>query len=210
MSINSRIPGFHKLSIDERLAKIKEIVDLTDDEISMLKSAKAQVTIENIIGVMTTPIGLATNFLVDGQDRFVTMAVEEASVVAAASNAAKMTRDLGGFITSNTGSTMIGQIQLLDVPNPNFATQQILSRKDELINLANEQDPVLVKFGGGAIDIETRVLESATGTMLIVHLLVNALDAMGANAVNTMVESLAPVLEEITQGTVLLRIINLS
>ena len=208
MSINSRIPGFHKLSIDERLAKIKEIVDLTDDEISMLKSAKAQVTIENIIGVMTTPIGLATNFLVDGQDRFVTMAVEEASVVAAASNAAKMTRDLGGFITSNTGSTMIGQIQLLDVPNPNFATQQILSRKDELINLANEQDPVLVKFGGGAIDIETRVLESATGTMLIVHLLVNALDAMGANAVNTMVESLAPVLEEITQGTVLLRIIS--
>ena len=208
MSINSRIPGFHKLSIDERLAKIKEIVDLTDKEVSMLKSAKPQVTIENIIGVMTTQIGLATNFLIDGEDRFVTMAVEEASVVAAASNAAKMARDLGGFITSNTGSIMIGQIQLLNVPNPNFATQQILSKKDELIKLANEQDPVLVKFGGGAIDIETRVLESATGTMLIVHLLVDALDAMGANAVNTMVESLAPVLEDITQGTVLLRIIS--
>lgn len=208
MSINSRIPGFHKLSIDERLAKIKEIVNLTDKEVSMLRSAKPQVTIENIIGVMTTPIGLATNFMVDGKDRFVTMAVEEASVVAAASNAAKMARGLGGFITSNTGSIMIGQIQLLNVPNPNFATQQILSKKDELIKLANEQDPVLVKFGGGAIDIETKVLESATGTMLIVHLLVDALDAMGANAVNTMVESLAPVLEEITQGTVLLRIIS--
>ena len=208
MSINSRIPGFHKLSIDERLAKIKEIVDLTDSEISILKSSKPQVTIENIIGVMTIPIGVATNFLVDGKDRLVTMAVEEASVVAAASNAAKMTRDLGGFITSNTGSIMIGQVQLLDVPNPNFATQEILSRKDELIKLANEQDPVLLKFGGGAVDIETRVIESATGTMLIVHLLVDALDAMGANAVNTMVEALAPVLEEITQGSVLLRIIS--
>ncbi len=208
MNYNSALSGFHKLSIDDKLNKIKEMVELTDEEINRLRVTEAPVTIENTIGVMTVPIGVATNFTINGKDKLITMAVEEASVVAAASNAAKIARKHGGFKTSNTGANMIGQIQILNVMNPEFASQEIISRKDEIIKLANEQDPILVKFGGGAIDIETRIISTVTGVQLVVHLIVNALDAMGANAVNTMVEACAPLLEEITGGDVNLRILS--
>lgn len=208
MTLSSAISGFHKLSQEEKINKLQELVGLSDDDVSQLQVADAPVSIENIIGVMTIPIGVATNFTINGRDRFVTLAVEEASVVAAASHAAKIARQHGGFTTSTTGPYMIGQVQLLDVLQPHFASQAIQSSKDELLELANEQDPVLVKFGGGATDVTSRVIETAAGTMLIVHLIVNCLDAMGANAVNTMVEALAPKLEELTGGEAKLRIIS--
>jgi len=208
MELSSAISGFHKLTQDEKVKKIQELVDLTDEEVANLQVADAPVTIENIIGVMTVPIGVATNFKINGKDRLVTIAVEEASVVAAASHAAKIARKHGGFTTSTTGPYMIGQIQLLDVYQPYFVSQAIHSEKERLLQLANDQDPVLVKFGGGATDLETRVIDTATGPMLIVHLIVNCLDAMGANAVNTMAEAIAPELEEITGGEARLRIIS--
>ncbi|MHA2248748.1 MAG: hydroxymethylglutaryl-CoA reductase, degradative [Candidatus Kariarchaeaceae archaeon] len=208
MTFSSRISEFHKLKQDQKLLKLKELIGLTDDEINILTGMDAPVTIENIIGVIPIPIGLATNFTINGQDRFVTFAIEEASVVAAASNLAKIARKHGGFHTSNTEPHMIGQIQLLDVPNPVYASQEILSKKEEILKLANEQDPILVKYGGGAVDVETRVIATASGEMLIVHLIVNCLDAMGANAVNTMAEAIAPLLETITKGEARLRIIS--
>ncbi|MHA2092722.1 MAG: hydroxymethylglutaryl-CoA reductase, degradative [Candidatus Kariarchaeaceae archaeon] len=208
MKFSSRITGFHKLDTEGRLAKLKELVGLTDEEIATLQVTKPPVTIENTIGVMTIPIGLATNFIINSKDYLVPMAVEEASVVAAASNAAKIARSHGGFSTTHSGAYMIGQIQILDVPQPNFASHEVLSRKAEILKLANEQDPMLVKFGGGATDIETRIISTSAGDMLIVHLIVNCLDAMGANAVNTMAEACAPLLEEITHGQAQLRIIS--
>lgn len=213
MEFSSRIQGFHKLSQDERITKIKELCKLSQEEIDVLVVKKPALElfdkmIENNIGVMQVPIGVATNFIIDGKERLVTMAVEEASVVAAASNAARMTRPHGGFFTSNTGSHMIGQIQVLDVTAPEFAAQEILANKQKILDLANEQDPILVKFGGGAVDIETRIIGSAIGDMLVVHLVVNTLDAMGANAVNTMAEAVAPVIEEISGGNVRLRILS--
>ncbi|MCY3411123.1 MAG: hydroxymethylglutaryl-CoA reductase, degradative [Candidatus Heimdallarchaeota archaeon] len=208
MAYTSELSGFHKLNSNEKIAKIKEMVDLTEEEIKNLSSTEPPVTIENIIGIMTIPLGVATNFVVNGQDRLVTYAVEEASVVAAASNAAKIARKHGGFKTTNTGAIMIGQIQILNVLNPEFATHEIIAKKDEIIALANKQDPILVKFGGGAVDLETRIISTVTGEQIIVHLHVNTLDAMGANAVNTMVEACASMLEEITGGNVNLRILS--
>ncbi|OLS27794.1 MAG: 3-hydroxy-3-methylglutaryl-coenzyme A reductase [Candidatus Heimdallarchaeota archaeon LC_2] len=208
MTFSSRIPGFHKLTQDEKLNKLKGLVDLSDEEIAFLKVTESPVTIENVIGVMTLPIGLATNFIINGQEKLVTFALEEASVVAAASNLARMTRDHGGFETSNTGALMIGQIQVLDLQMPYFSAQQIHSNKEKILKLANKQDPILVKFGGGAEDLETRVISTAAGDMLIVHLIVNCLDAMGANAVNTMAEAIAPMIADITGGRVILRIIS--
>ncbi|MFV2014691.1 MAG: hydroxymethylglutaryl-CoA reductase, degradative [Candidatus Heimdallarchaeota archaeon] len=208
MTFSSRIPGFHKLSQDEKLSKLKDLVDLTEEEINTLNVTEPPVTIENIIGVMTLPIGLATNFVINGKERLITFAIEEASVVAAASNLARMTREHGGFETSNTGALMIGQIQILDLQMPYYSAQQIHSNKDKILKLANEQDPILIKFGGGAQDLETRIISTATGDMLIVHLVVNCLDAMGANAVNTMVEAVAPLIAELTGGRVKLRIIS--
>lgn len=208
MEFTSSLSGFHKLTQEEKLAKIQQMVDLTEEEVQSLQTSEAPVTIENTIGVMTVPIGVATNFMINGTDRLITYAVEEASVVAGASKAAKMTRKHGGFVTTNTGPYMIGQIQVLHVQQPYFASQVIHEHKAELIEMANQQDPILVKFGGGATDIETRVIETSTGVMLIVHLIVNCLDAMGANAVNTMVEKLAPRVSELTGGEVKLRILS--
>ena len=208
MELSSAISGFHKLTHEDKVKKVQELTGLSDEEVEHLNLSEAPVTIENIIGVITMPVGVATNFKINGKDRLVTFAIEEASVVAAASHAAKIARKHGGFTTTDTGPYMIGQIQLLDVNQPFFAKQAIQSEKERLLKLANEQDPILVKFGGGATDIESRVIETANGTMLIVHLIVNCLDAMGANAVNTMAESIAPELEEITGGEARLRIIS--
>lgn len=213
MTYTSRISGFHKLSLDEKLDKLKEIAGLTTEDAEMLLAKNPpydlfQRMIENNIGIMQIPIGLATNFIVDGKERLVPIAMEESSVVAAASNLAKMARENGGFFTSTTGAFMIGQIQVVNLDTPHFAAQQIHSHKAEILDLANEQDPILVKFGGGAVDLETRIIDTVLGEMLIVHLIVNALDAMGANAVNRMAEALAPKIEEITGGKVRLRILS--
>ena len=208
MTFTSALGGFHKLSHDEKIKKIQELIGLSNDEVSVLTVTDPPVTIENMIGVMTMPIGIATNFKINDVDKLITFAVEEASVVAAASNAAKIARFNGGFTTSNTGPYMIGQIQLLEVPNPKKASKNILKQKEELIKIANNKDPILVKFGGGAVDLETRVIKTAAGKMLIVHLIVNCLDAMGANAVNTMAEAIASDLENISGGVANLRIIS--
>jgi hydroxymethylglutaryl-CoA reductase len=214
MTKNSSIPGFYKLGIDERLEKVKEQVSLSDEEVETIRntgsldSDQADRMIENVIGVMPITLGVATNFKINGNDYLVPMAIEEPSVVAAASNSAKMARAEGGFTTSSTEPRMIGQIQLTGMGDPDEAKDAIMAKKDELLDLANEQDPILVKFGGGAKDLEVRIIETIRGHMVIVHMIVDCRDAMGANAVNTMAEAIAPELEEITGGKVYLRIIS--
>jgi hydroxymethylglutaryl-CoA reductase len=148
---------------------------------------------------------VALNFIINGKEYVVPMVTEEPSVVAAASNAAKMARPGGGFFAGNTGSIMIAQVQLVGIPNPDYAKIIIYEHKDEIIRICNEKDPTLIKFGGGVQDIDVRVISSRQGDMVVVHLKVNTLDAMGANAVNTMAEAAAPYLESITGGRVYLR-----
>lgn len=214
MSKSSRIPGFYNLSIEERLKKVAEFANLTEEETKLLLKESnlsfdiADRMIENVIGTMSYPFAVALNFLIDGRDYIVPMVIEETSVVAAASNAAKMMRSKGGIFTSATEPIMIGQIQLTDIKDPWSAKLKILEQKQEIIKLANEQDPTLVSFGGGAKDIEVRVVDSEVGPMVITHLLVDVRDAMGANAVNTMSEAVAPYIEKITGGKVYLRIIS--
>ncbi len=210
----SRIAGFYKLSPEERLQRVKEFAGLSDEEAEMLRNAGslrislADRMIENVIGAIGLPLGVATNFMINGRDYLIPMAIEEPSVVAAASNAAKIARDKGGFRASSTEPIMIGQIQLLGVSDVARVERSISSHKEEILRLANEQDPILVKLGGGAKDLEVRALATPRGKMLVVHLLVDCRDAMGANAVNTMAEAVAPALEEITGGKALLRIIS--
>lgn len=210
----SEISGFYKKSPDERLALVKEFGSLSDEESQIMSStgalepALADRMIENVIGGMPLPLGIAVNFLINDVDYLVPMAIEEPSVVAAASNAAKMARPAGGFRAHTTEPVMIGQIQLVEVPDPKAARMRILEIKDRILEVCNEKDPVLVKFGGGARDVEVRVIETQRGTMVVVHLLVDCRDAMGANAVNTMAEAAAPLVEEAAGGRACLRIIS--
>ncbi len=210
---SSRISGFYKLPPEERLEKVREFANLEEEEVKAiagigLSTEQAERMIENFIGTLELPIGIATNFLIDEKDYLVPMAIEEPSVVAAASNAAKMARVKGGFTTSATEPVMIGQIQLTGIQDPHSAKMKILRIKDKIIDKANEQDPILVKFGGGCKDIEVRVIDTKLGPMVVTHLLVDCRDAMGANAINTMAEAVAPMLEDITGGKVYLRIIS--
>ena len=211
---SSDVSGFYKKSAEQRWQLIREFGELTDAEIDTIRNTGAlkfdQVDrmIENVVGVMPVPLGVAVNFRVNGKDYLVPMAIEEPSVVAAASNAARMAREAGGFNTSSTGPIMIGQIQLVDVADPQGARMTILQRKEEILSLANEKDPMLVKVGGGAKDVEVRVIDTTRGPMVVTHLLVDCRDAMGANAVNTMAEAIAPHLEKWTGGRVYLRIIS--
>lgn len=210
----SRLPGFHKLSIDERLLKLKDNAGLNDEDIKLLKSEGplpleiADKMIENVVGTLGIPLGIATNFLINGREYLVPMAIEEPSVVAAASNAAKMTRAGGGIRAEATEPLMIAQIQLVKAPSPHTAKYIILERKEEIIDLANSTNPVLLKVGGGVRDVEVRVLDSPTGPMVVTHLIVDVRDAMGANTVNTMAEAVAPLIEKWTGGKVYLRIIS--
>ena len=211
---NSRIPGFYKLSGEERIAKLKELCGLTEEECNdifntgALEFSDVDRMIENVVGTFDLPLGIAMNFKINGMDYLIPMAIEEPSVVAAASKAAKIAREKGGFWASATDQIMIGQIQVVNVPDPNGARMEIYRHKEEILELANAQDPVLVKFGGGAKDIEVRLVKAKSGVMVVVHLLVDTKDAMGANAVNTMAEAVAPKLESITGGDVILRIIS--
>ena len=164
--------------------------------------------IENVVGTIAIPIGVATNMKVDGQDVLVPMATEESSVVAAVCNAAKQCYDAGGFTTSISGTLMIAQIQLLGVSDPQSARIRILERRDEIAAACNACDPLLVKLGGGFRDLEVRVVPTRGGEIVVTHLIVDTRDAMGANAVNTMAEALAPSIEAWTGGRVLLRILS--
>lgn len=210
----SEISGFHKLSPGEKLKRVKEFAGLTDEECETLRKTGAldlelaDRMIENVIGTTELPFGIATNFLINEKDCLIPMCIDEPSVVAAASYAAKLARPGGGFTTSSTESIMIGQIQIVNVKNPEEAVKKILKIKKELITLANRQDSVLVKFGGGARDVKADIIDTEKGKMVIVQLLVDVRDAMGANAVNTMAEAVAPVLEAVAGGRVRLRIIS--
>ena len=211
---SSEIPGFYKLSVDERMEVLKKVAKLSDEEARTLANTGglprdvADRMIENVVGGITIPMGIATNFRINGKDYLVPMALEEPSVVAAASNAAKMARVKGGFTVTNTGPVMIGQIQVVSVPNPEGAKADLLSRKTDFLKKANDQDPMLVSLGGGAKDLNVKVLSTIEGPMVVVELIVNTGDAMGANAVNTMAEAVAPMVEEISGGRVFLRIIS--
>jgi hydroxymethylglutaryl-CoA reductase len=211
---SSVISGFYKLSAKDRLLFLKQFADLSETECNMLQNTGslpldlADHMIENVVGVMPFPFGIAVNFQVNKHDYLIPMVIEEPSVVAAASYAAKMVRDGGGFHTSSTPPVMIGQIQVVSLTNPEAGKVRVLAAKQDILKKANEQDPLLAKVGGGAKDVEARVIQTKVGPMLIVELAVDCRDAMGANAVNTMCEAVAPIVEELTGGRVYLRIIT--
>ena len=211
---NSRLQGFYKLSVSERRALLAEIAGLSEEQVlawsknGELSDSAADKMIENVVGTYSLPIGVATNFIIDDEHYLIPFVLEEPSVVAAASNMAKRCQKKGGFVSNNDDPVMIGQIQIVNCPDINTSKEAILSEKDYLIDLCNQVDPILVKFGGGCRDIEARIIETQSGKMLVLHLLVDCRDAMGANAVNTMAESIAPKVEEISGGTVILRIIS--
>jgi hydroxymethylglutaryl-CoA reductase len=214
MPKSSELPGFYKLNPKQRLALVKEIVGLTDEEANILQNTGAlpmelaDRMIENVVGAFPVPLGIGVNFLINGRDYLIPMAIEEPSVVAAASNAAKMARSGGGFHTSSTSPIMIGQVQAVGIKDPYNARMNVIHAKDDILKKANDQDPVLVNAGGGARDLDAKVINTSQGPMLITELHVDCRDAMGANAVNTMAEAVAPLIERITGGRVYLRIIS--
>ena len=210
--MTSRISGFYKLAPSERLIAVAEQAKLGPEEIAQVETGllldQADKMTENVIGMFQVPLGIATNFVIDGREVLIPMATEEPSVIAAASNGARMARETGGFFTSSTGPVMRALIQATGIGDPFAARQTILLHKDELMRMANDKDPMLVKYGGGVKDIEVYVIDSKMGPMVVTHLIVDCRDAMGANAVNTMAEALAPRIEQITGGRVYLRIIS--
>jgi len=211
---SSRISGFHSLTKEERLQKVVEFCDLSTDSQRQLQCASnipdelADRLIENVITTISIPIGVATNMKVDGEDVLVPMATEESSVVAAVCNAARQCYDSGGFQTSTSGSLMIAQIQLTQISSPHLARLQIIEKEKEIKEICAKCDPILVDLGGGLQTIEVRVLDSASGPMVVTHLIVDVKDAMGANAVNSMAEAIAPYIEQWTGGKVYLRILS--
>jgi hydroxymethylglutaryl-CoA reductase len=212
----SRFPAFYKLSVSDRVRIIHERGWLSAEDYQTLVSGehtlklhKADKMIENVVGVMGLPVGLGLNFLVNGRDYIVPLVVEEPSIVAALSSAAKVVRGAGGFTVESTEPVLIGQVQVVDVPHPAQAKAILLQRKDELLNLANSLHPQMVARGGGAQDVEVHLHARAEGNdMLVVHLLVDTRDAMGANLVNTMCEGIASLVESMTGGRVFLRILS--
>ncbi|MDH2328298.1 hydroxymethylglutaryl-CoA reductase, degradative [Cereibacter sp. SYSU M97828] len=212
--VNSRLENMRNLDPAGRLDRVAEATGLDADSRAnfggdALPVDLANGMIENVVGTFQLPLGVATNFTVNGRDYLVPMAVEEPSVVAAASFMARIVRDCGGFQTSSTLPIMRAQVQILGISDPHGARLKILQARDEIIAAANDKDPVLVKFGGGCRDIEVHVFpSSARGPMVVMHLLVDVRDAMGANTVNTMAETVAPIVEKITGGHVRLRILS--
>jgi len=232
MNKSSRLPGFYKLSLEARVAVVAELAGLTAGEKAILMGeglspAQANQMIENVVGIHALPLGIAVNFLINGQDYLIPMAIEEPSVVAGASFAARLVRDGGGFTTSSDEPVMIGQIQVVGVADPWAARFELLAQKSRLLQLADQTDPLIASLGGGARDLTVRVVEDSpstspwsfgpgtkrsghrtVGPMVVVHLLFDCRDAMGANTVNTACEALAPEVENITGGRVVLRIIS--
>lgn len=207
------LAGLYKLSQEERLQKLAEYAELTPADLTALTTGlsveQAEVMIENVVGRYTLPFGLATNFLLNGVEVVVPMVVEEPSIVAGVSYAAKLVRAGGGFKTSSSEPVMIGQVQILDLTDLAEAEARLKAAEGELLAAANEHHPTIQKLGGGAKSIECRPLpDTPAGPMLILHLLYDCRDAMGANAVNTAAESVAPLVERITGGRVNLRILS--
>ncbi len=211
---HSDISGFYKLSLGERQKSLSELVNLDDEEVKLLKNfgyfkeTQIDTLIENVIGSYQLPIGIACNFRINNKDYLIPMVIEEPSVVAAASNAARIARKNGGFFSEKVDSIMISQIQITNLTDVEQAKKILLENKKNILKIANDQDPILVKLGGGAYDFELRDINTRKGVMLIIHLLVNVLDAMGANVVNTMAESVTPYIEELCEGKVYLRIVS--
>ena len=210
--MTSRISGFYRLAPTDRLAAVAEQASIGKEEMDQVERGlsleQADKMVENVVGMFQVPLGVATNFVIDGREVLIPMATEEPSVIAAASNGARMAREGGGFVTTSTGPVMRAQIQATGIVDPYSARQAILHHKDELMKMANDKDPMLVRFGGGVKDIEVQVIDSRLGPMVVTHLIVDCRDAMGAKAVNTMAEALAPRIEQITGGRVYLRIIS--
>lgn len=209
---SSQVSGFYKMPIKKRVEFVKKYANLTNEEEKLFSSCldleTADRMIENVLGTFELPLGIAVNFKINGKDYLVPMTIEESSVVAAASNAAKIARIQGGFTTECTDPLMIGQMQVIKIDGVAKAAQSIMDHKKDLLELANAQDKILVKFGGGAKDLEVRILDSPLGKMIVAHIIVDVRDAMGANAVNTMCEALAPMVEELTGGKVRLKILS--
>lgn len=208
MNLSSRLPGFYNQTTKERLVKITQATGLPPT-LPKLTLERADQMVENVIGVYGLPLGIAVNFQVNGKDVLAPMAIEEPSVVAGASLAAKLVRAGGGFQAHATDPVMIAQIQVLDLADPWATRYDLLEHKTRLLEQANQSDPVVVNLGGGARDLQVRVIEhSPVGPMLVVHLLYDCRDAMGANIVNTAAQALTPLIEEISGGRVLLRILS--
>jgi len=214
-SPTSRLPGLYNLPARERLARVRQGAGLEDAALEGFGAAGgltpelADRMIENVIGVYGLPLGIAVNFVVNGREVLVPMAIEEPSVVAGASFMAKLAREGGGFTAQAGAAEMIGQIQVVEVPDPASAREAVLARRSEILAAADAVDPVITGLGGGARDLEVRIIErTAVGPMLIVHLIYDTRDAMGANAVNTAVERLAPLIETLTGGRAHLRILS--
>ena len=213
--MNSKLPNFRSLSVAERLDEISKIADLSEAEKKLLADAGAlpmqlaSSMIENVVGKFELPMGIAANFTVNGRDCLIPMVVEEPSIVAAASYMAKLARDNGGFRTSSTEPLMRAQVQIVGLKSVEQARDVLLANRAEIIELANTKDKFLISLGGGCKDIEVHVFEtSAVGPMVVMHLIVNVCDAMGANTVNTMAETVTPLVEKLTGGQVRLRILS--
>ena len=211
---DSRLSGFYKLSVSERREKVAQLSSLSAEEVEALAShgelgeVAADRMIENVIGTMSLPVGVATNFVIDGKAYLIPFCVEESSIVAAASNMAKRCLKMGGFKTNNDNPVMIAQIQILEIEDLSAAKEAILTAKYELMAMCNSLPSTMIRLGGGCKDIEVREIDTMSGPMLVVHLLVDTRDAMGANAVNTMAELVSGKIEEITAGRVHLRILS--
>jgi hydroxymethylglutaryl-CoA reductase len=214
-NLGSRLPGFYNRTLEERRAELGRGALLSPAQLAALtgeaglSADQADHMIENVIGIYSLPLGIALNFVVNGREVLVPMAVEEPSVVAGASFMAKLARPGGGFIAHTTDPEMIGQLQILDVPDLASARLALLQQKERLLGEAAQIDPVLQRLGGGPRDLEVRLIESSLiGPFLVLHLIYDVRDAMGANAVNTAVERLAPLIESITGGRAHLRILS--
>ncbi|MCS7039579.1 MAG: hydroxymethylglutaryl-CoA reductase, degradative, partial [Caldilineales bacterium] len=210
---SSRLAGFYQLSPAQRREVLSAWAELTPEEQAALDGgldlATADRLIENVVGLFSLPLAVAPNFLINGREYLMPLVIEEPSVVAAMANAARMARMGGGFTTGSTEPVMIGQVQILDVPEPDAATGRILAHKDELLANLADLHPTIRQRGGGPRDLQVRRLDHpVTGPMLVVHLLYDTRDAMGANAVNTAAERLAPALAALSEGRVLLRILS--
>lgn len=205
--VGSAVKGFSKLSLDEKINILKDFAGLDEEDIKLIKKYQELpdfLELENNIG----PFKIANNFLINGKDYFVPMEIEEPSVVAAACRAAKLIREGGGFKGKYLDSKMIGQLQLIEAEDVEKAKEELKKNKERILELANEADPMLVKLGGGAKDLEVREVKTKKGKNIVLHLHVDTLDAMGANAVNTMLEKISPLVKELSKGKICLRIIS--
>src|SRR5688572_150149 len=216
-TVTSRLSGFHKLPMEQRLEKLALMLRLSTEELQLLGAGAlrpdlANQMIENAVGTFSLPLGLGLNFTINGRDYLVPMVVEEPSVVAAVSFAAKIVREAGGFTADADPSMMIGQVQVTRYGDPTLAREKVLGAREQILALANSFHPAMVRRGGGAKDVEVRVLPAPEGPrgepLLIVHILIDTQEAMGANLINTVAEGVAPLIEQVTGGKVYLRILS--